>query len=160
LESSVSNHSKFLDEFSKIQSDKTFDGIIQHNSNFHLDRGSLTHKPSDALINPKHQTLCYETQELRQILDKVDDILMLEGTQFQPNNTLFKINEMKWKNMEEELKELNLSQSLMDMMKAHITYNKAASLLLKVLKSNFPELAKTIFRILEGLNGIIEKQQK
>jgi len=85
---------------------------------------------------------------------------MMGGCQFQPNATIFKLNEIKWKNKEEEVKEFQGPKEIREMMKKHLICNKAASVLFKSMLTSFPDLCKTFYRILETMNEVVERHQK
>lgn len=163
LNSSASDCSKFFDDFTKMKSERTFEGFPHKEgrtinlSAVRMDPGYLTHKPSLSFTPSKHHNISFESREIKQALDRIDDMLLMGNFKFQPNKTLISLNEAKWKDMEQELKSNNLPRDQQILMQHQVMYNKAVIELLKGFKNSFPDVSNTIFRLVEGFNSVIDQ---
>ena len=165
MDTSISNWSKFYDDFSKMKSEKTLERFNSkdlrslNQSNTRNEFATLNKDFNFMSVNIKNQIAISESKELKQSLDRIDEILG-ENMKFQPNKVLFRLYEVKWREAEEELKSFKLNKSELSIKQKHVLYNKATIDLMKSMRHGFPELSKTLFRIIEGLNEVINLQDQ
>ena len=166
METSISNCSKFYEDFNKIKSDKSlgrikskdlrsFNQSYTRNEWTTLNKGDLNFMS----VNLKNQLVLSESKELKQTLDRIDEILG-ENMKFQPNKVIFRLFEIKWKEMDEEFKSSSLNKSELSIKQKQILYNLCVSKLLKIMRHGYPELSKTLYRLVEGLNEVIDVEEK
>jgi hypothetical protein len=144
-----------------MKSDRTIDPNTKRDNhrNLRIDQGHLKHILSVAHTTMKVKSHSYESKEMMHVLDKIDDLMLLNGSHFQPNNTMFKLNEHKWKQLENDLNGKDIPKEQKKVMGEHIVYNKAFAMLLKVMNTSSPDVAKSVFRLIEGFNKIVLSYQ-
>lgn len=109
-------------------------------------------------VNLKNQFAFSESKELKQALDIIDEFLG-DNMRFQPNKVIFRLYELKWKEMAEDLQSSSLNKTEYSIKHRHILFNQCVSRLIKCMRHGYPELSKTLYRLVEGFNDVIGSQE-
>jgi len=144
--SSTSNCSRFFDDFTKIRSQETLKG---HRKNVRsLNYSNLKANKNYIAQNPLLSALkkVNPIQENKFIM-KINDLLSVNNIKIHLNKSIFKINEHKWKEKEEELENSKLSSEEYTTKQSHIIINKGFIILFHGMLHRVPELTKTIYRL-------------